>query len=128
MERTGYIREFDKLGLSLRASNCRDHEPTTHIAAGGGTVGGSSRHQVVALYLRNADPSYRSHKSIIAYLQSANLPNSSNALREELADSIQLDDATAKKYEGLLEKKWTSVVRLQKKVSFPLLAGFMAKG
>jgi hypothetical protein len=26
------------------------------------------------------------------------------------------DDTTAKKYEGLLEKKWTSVVRLQKKV------------
>lgn len=26
------------------------------------------------------------------------------------------DAATAKKYEGLLEKKWTSVVRLQKKV------------
>ena len=27
------------------------------------------------------------------------------------------DLATAKKYEGLLEKKWTSVVRLQKKVN-----------
>jgi platelet-activating factor acetylhydrolase IB subunit alpha len=26
------------------------------------------------------------------------------------------DPATAKKYETLLEKKWTSVVRLQKKV------------
>jgi platelet-activating factor acetylhydrolase IB subunit alpha len=26
------------------------------------------------------------------------------------------DTATAKKYETLLEKKWTSVVRLQKKV------------
>jgi len=26
------------------------------------------------------------------------------------------DEATSKKYEGLLEKKWTSVVRLQKKV------------
>lgn len=28
----------------------------------------------------------------------------------------QFDSATAKKYEGLLEKKWTSVVRLQKKI------------
>lgn len=46
-----------------------------------------------------------------------NLSNSAAALREELGDSIQLDDATAKKYQGLLEKKWTSVVRLQKKVS-----------
>ncbi|OJD13693.1 nuclear distribution protein PAC1 [Emergomyces pasteurianus Ep9510] len=56
------------------------------------------------------------HKSIIAYFLSANLPNSAAALREELADSVQLDDSTAKKYEGLLEKKWTSVVRLQKKI------------
>ncbi|KAK2757660.1 protein with putative role during mitosis [Arachnomyces sp. PD_36] len=56
------------------------------------------------------------HKSIIAYLASVNLTSSSNALREELGDSIQLDDATVKKYEGLLEKKWTSVVRLQKKI------------
>ncbi|KAL2001469.1 hypothetical protein VTN02DRAFT_1705 [Thermoascus thermophilus] len=56
------------------------------------------------------------HKSIIAYLASANLPKSSAALREELAEQITLDDATVKKYEGLLEKKWTSVVRLQKKI------------
>ncbi|KAJ5570602.1 Nuclear distribution protein nudF 1 [Penicillium hispanicum] len=56
------------------------------------------------------------HKSIIAYLASANLPQSSAALREELGDSISVDDSTLKKYEGLLEKKWTSVVRLQKKV------------
>ncbi|KAN0083648.1 WD40-repeat-containing domain protein [Elaphomyces granulatus] len=56
------------------------------------------------------------HKSIIAYLTSAELPNSASALREELGDAIALDDATIKKYEGLLEKKWTSVVRLQKKI------------
>jgi len=31
--------------------------------------------------------------------------------------SASFDDATRKKYEGLLEKKWTSVVRLQKKVT-----------
>ncbi|KMU87682.1 platelet-activating factor acetylhydrolase IB alpha subunit [Coccidioides immitis H538.4] len=57
-----------------------------------------------------------SHKSMIAYLLSVNLSKSAAALREELADSVHLDDATAKKYEGLLEKKWTSVVRLQKKI------------
>ncbi|EEQ85140.1 protein with putative role during mitosis [Blastomyces dermatitidis] len=56
------------------------------------------------------------HKSIIAYFLSAKLPKSAAALREEIADSVQLDDSTAKKYEGLLEKKWTSVVRLQKKI------------
>lgn len=65
----------------------------------------------------HADTLDNSHKSIIAYLASANLPKSSAALREELAEQITLDDATVKKYEGLLEKKWTSVVRLQKKVS-----------
>jgi hypothetical protein len=56
------------------------------------------------------------HKSIIAYLASVNLTESATALRAELGDSVTIDDATLKKYEGLLEKKWTSVVRLQKKV------------
>ncbi|KAI5299654.1 Microtubule-associated protein, microtubule dynamics during spindle orientation [Ascosphaera pollenicola] len=55
------------------------------------------------------------HKSIVAYLLSVNLDKSASALRDELGDSLRLDDATTKKYEGLLEKKWTSVVRLQKK-------------
>jgi platelet-activating factor acetylhydrolase IB subunit alpha len=51
-------------------------------------------------------------------LASANLTQSSAALREELGDSITVDDTTLKKYEGLLEKKWTSIVRLQKKVRY----------
>lgn len=57
-----------------------------------------------------------SHKSIIAYLSSVKLSKSAAALREELSIGDSFDDATSKKYEGLLEKKWTSVVRLQKKV------------
>lgn len=56
----------------------------------------------------------------MAYFSSANLPQSSAALREELADSVSLDESTLKRYEGLLEKKWTSVVRLQKKVGNPV--------
>ncbi|KAJ4415248.1 Lissencephaly-1, partial [Neurospora sp. IMI 360204] len=56
------------------------------------------------------------HRALIAYLSAANLPNTAAALREELNLSEEVfDPATAKKYEGLLEKKWTSVVRLQKK-------------
>lgn len=53
---------------------------------------------------------------MIAYLTSVNLPNSAAALREELQIGETFDAATSKRYEGLLEKKWTSVVRLQKKV------------
>lgn len=49
-------------------------------------------------------------------MSSSNLPNSAAALREELNIGDTFDEATSKKYEGLLEKKWTSVVRLQKKV------------
>ncbi|CZT04156.1 hypothetical protein WAI453_009603 [Rhynchosporium graminicola] len=56
------------------------------------------------------------HKSIIAYLSSRNLTSSAAALREELSIGDTFDAATSKKYEGLLEKKWTSVVRLQKKI------------
>ncbi|KAI2601806.1 dynein regulator [Hypoxylon sp. NC1633] len=56
------------------------------------------------------------HKAIIAYLSSNNLPSTAAALREELGLGDSFDSATSKKYEGLLEKKWTSVVRLQKKI------------
>lgn len=54
---------------------------------------------------------------MIAYLSSTNLASSAAALREELNIGEGFDAATSKKYEGLLERKWTSVVRLQKKVS-----------
>lgn len=60
-----------------------------------------------------------SHKAIIAYLNVAKLPSSGAVLRQELEIGDSFDDATSKKYEGLLEKKWTSVVRLQKKVGTP---------
>lgn len=44
--------------------------------------------------------------------------DAASALRQEakLTEAEGFDDATAKKYETLLEKKWTSVVRLQKKI------------
>lgn len=58
------------------------------------------------------------HKAIIAYLGVINAPNTAAAFRDEANVSDTFDDATRKKYEGLLEKKWTSVVRLQKKVRF----------
>ena len=57
-----------------------------------------------------------SHKAIIAYLSSTNLNKTAATLRQEINIGESFDDATSKKYEGLLEKKWTSVVRLQKKV------------
>ena len=57
-----------------------------------------------------------SHKAIVAYLNASNHPDSASALKQELGLGDAFDDATSKKYEGLLEKKWTSVVRLQKKV------------
>ncbi|CAI6316587.1 unnamed protein product [Periconia digitata] len=56
------------------------------------------------------------HKAILAYLGVINAPNTAAALREEVDIAASFDDATRKKYEGLLEKKWTSVVRLQKKI------------
>ena len=58
-----------------------------------------------------------SHKSIIAYLEAHQFPEAAAALRLEAdLDEDVLDAHTTKKYESLLEKKWTSVVRLQKKV------------
>lgn len=58
------------------------------------------------------------HKAIISYFSSVKLSASALALRQELEIGDSFDDATSKRYEGLLEKKWTSVVRLQKKVLF----------
>lgn len=57
------------------------------------------------------------NKAIVAYLGVISAPKTAEAFREEAAVSATFDDATRKKYEGLLEKKWTSVVRLQKKVA-----------
>ena len=59
--------------------------------------------------------SRRSHKAIIAYLNSTKRPSSVAAVRHDTGIGDEFDEATSKKYEGLLEKKWTSVVRLQKK-------------
>ncbi|KAI1363825.1 nuclear distribution protein pac-1a [Xylaria arbuscula] len=57
------------------------------------------------------------HKSIIAYLTANRLIATAAALRTELnLGENEFDPATAEKYQGLLEKKWTSVVRLQKKI------------
>jgi platelet-activating factor acetylhydrolase IB subunit alpha len=53
---------------------------------------------------------------MIAYLSANNLQHAAETLRQELHIGDHFDSATSKKYEGLLEKKWTSVVRLQKKV------------
>lgn len=61
------------------------------------------------------------HKSIVAYLSANELPNAAAALREELQLSEAVfDSATMKKYETLLEKKWTSIARLQRKVQSPV--------
>lgn len=56
------------------------------------------------------------HKSIIAYLSAANLPQSAATLRTELGINDTFDDVTRKKYETLLVKKWTSIARLQKRI------------
>lgn len=55
---------------------------------------------------------------MVAYLAANNLPDTAAALRKELnlGDDV-LDPPTTKKYEGIMERKWTSVVRLQKKVN-----------
>ena len=57
-----------------------------------------------------------SHKSILDYLHNTGLTASYDALRSETHhDDFHPDPKS--KHAGLLEKKWTSVIRLQKKVS-----------
>ena len=53
---------------------------------------------------------------MVSYLLSVGMTETAASLRQESRLGDAFDDATAKKYETLLEKKWTSVVRLQKKI------------
>lgn len=63
-----------------------------------------------------------SHKAIAAYLVHSGHSKTIEAFREETERGQELiTDETCTKYVGLLEKKWTSVVRLQKKVVFGFL-------
>ncbi|KAF8693126.1 Platelet-activating factor acetylhydrolase IB subunit alpha, partial [Rhizoctonia solani] len=54
------------------------------------------------------------HKSILDYLHSAGLTHSYEALLEETGCAFTPDPKA--RHAGLLEKKWTSVIRLQKKI------------
>jgi hypothetical protein len=61
-----------------------------------------------------------SHKSMLEYLHSHNFTEAYNALKKDTGTEYTPDPKT--KYAGLLEKKWTSVIRLQKKVRLVLYA------
>jgi len=53
---------------------------------------------------------------MLSYLHHAGMNSTYDALRNDtLIDDFEADDPKAK-WVGLLEKKWTSVIRLQKKV------------
>ncbi|KAG2752677.1 dynein regulator [Suillus brevipes Sb2] len=54
------------------------------------------------------------HKSMLEYLHTSNFTAAYNALKEDTGVEYTPDPKA--KYAGLLEKKWTSVIRLQKKI------------
>lgn len=56
------------------------------------------------------------HKSILDYLNTNGFLQSRDILKEEVNQTEWQADPTAK-WTGLLEKKWTGVIRLQKRVS-----------
>lgn len=59
-----------------------------------------------------------SHKAMLSYLHSMGLNDTYDSLIRE-TDNTDFDPNDSKaKWVGLLEKKWTSVIRLQKKVGF----------
>ncbi|KAI7861829.1 putative platelet-activating factor acetylhydrolase ib alpha subunit [Spinellus fusiger] len=55
------------------------------------------------------------HKAILDYLNASGFSESFNALKHETQNQEFICDPK-QKYAGLLEKKWTSVIRLQKKI------------
>lgn len=56
----------------------------------------------------------RRHKSILDYFHAQGMTDSFAALMNE--SKVEFVPEPKTKYSGLLEKKWTSVIRLQKKV------------
>jgi len=56
-----------------------------------------------------------SHKAILDYLYSNGYTTAFDSLKAE-AKHEDFNPDPKQKYAGLLEKKWTSVIRLQKKV------------
>lgn len=58
-----------------------------------------------------------SHKSMLWYLHAAGMTTAYEALKRESGnEDFEPDGELRPKWGGLLEKKWTSVIRLQKKV------------
>ncbi|KAL4933566.1 WD40 repeat domain-containing protein [Aspergillus undulatus] len=57
------------------------------------------------------------HKAIAAYLVAANAHRTFETLREEINLPGDFDEVGAKRYEGILEKKWTGIARLQRKIT-----------
>lgn len=56
---------------------------------------------------------FRSNKAILDYLQSRNLSQTAAAFQEE----VGIDTPPDRKLDGILEKKWFAVIRLQRKVT-----------
>lgn len=64
---------------------------------------------------------------MVAYLAAINASQSSETVREELQVGDSFDEGTRKRYEGLLEKKWTGIARLQRKVNLDALVTYIEK-
>lgn len=58
------------------------------------------------------------NKAVADYLDSAGYKDALEAFKREASMSDEMD----RKYSGLLEKKWTSVIRLQKKVESAVIS------
>jgi len=94
----------------------RHHERASDDAPGRRAVRARS-HKHVYISLWRADAGTDRHKALIAYLTAGGHGEAVRAVREAVGlPESAFEAATARKYEGLLEKKWTSVVRLQKKI------------
>jgi hypothetical protein len=68
-----------------------------------------------------------SHKAMLSYLHATGMHDTYDALKRD-TDNDDFDPSDAKaKWVGLLEKKWTSVIRLQKKVRPSSRAGLTCR-
>ncbi|KAI0760239.1 dynein regulator [Fomes fomentarius] len=58
----------------------------------------------------------RSHKAVLSYLLDTDLQKTAGSLKEEVPELANFEQDPSSPVNGLLVKKWTSVIRMQKKI------------
>ena len=104
------LESWPDISLIVSGTSC-EHKPRRDVSR--------ANKLIMSSLLEPHSPS-QSNKAILFYLHASGNDSAFEALKFESSnEELQLDDPQNKRFQGLLEKKWTSLIRLQKKASNP---------